>query len=72
LHLSLLSSFPTMRVLDARQPPALSDAIAAQFIRHYHPRHIWRAFKQPVEGALCSFGIAPRLNEAIVQPLASV
>jgi hypothetical protein len=77
LHLPLSSSRRSMRVLgpiiqisalsmlDARQQPALSDAIAPQLVGDDHPRLIVQALQQPSEEAHCGTGVAPGLNQDI-------
>ena len=47
------------------QELALSHAIASQLVGHDHAWVILTGFQQTSEETLCSFGIAPRLNEDV-------
>lgn len=52
-------------MLDIRQYGALRDAIAFQFIRYDHARHILQALQQSFEEAFGRFAITPSLNEDV-------
>jgi hypothetical protein len=52
-------------MLDTRKQPALSDAVAPQFVGHDHPRHALQAFQQTSEEALGGVGISPVLNKDV-------
>jgi hypothetical protein len=54
-----------LSVFDVRKQLTLSDAIAAQFVGHDHPRHILQTLQKPSEETLRSVGISSGLNENV-------